>query len=307
MFLKKKNEKVANMSASQRRGLMIIISLITLMVAGLVIGCSDFVTKSKSTQQDNTFEITIHEYLLKEFWKRYDFSKIENAISENHHLLVNRSGSIDEYLTIKFFADNIESFRDDLLFADIAKKASKLYSVHVDVDMINLFSQEGAREFIDYDQQYGGMNLLLSDKNAVKQQWLNRYEKNIKNRLSINEQAHYEDFLNFMYSGVSIGDAIAYLESTKIRGSFSEIYSEFLDFAYNNYSFYEEEKDINATAAPATDDANAMLDALFSCSYCSKGPGPNTCFALRNHKIHAYTASGYSSAVARYLADKYVK
>ena len=107
------------------------IVLIVLVVLSLTVSCSNFNTKNNEviTSNDKPYKMTIHEYFMHELITRFNHAQFEKKISSLYETTFgasadSRSGEIDEYELIKFFADNITDFIDPSLFDEIIKDAS---------------------------------------------------------------------------------------------------------------------------------------------------------------------------------------
>ena len=144
--------------------------------------------------------------------------------------------------------------------------------------------------YIDYDYQYGGINVYHSDITAVRAELYNLYTMGVKNHLSLNEQNHYEALLNIIYNAnVSADVIISFLADSLSDNDYSELYNDFLSFAQNTYTFYYTEG-YPTTAAEI--DVIRYLDITYNCPMCGNGY-INTCPYKNKHWIDAYAASGH--------------
>ena len=104
-----------------------IVSIISLSIIGFIIGCSSNATKNNETTTNiqmmgPSYEMTIHEYIINEYFTRYDFSHYEETIKNNTQIMT-KSGKFDVYLATIFIIPNMHLFTDVSLYVEIINDA----------------------------------------------------------------------------------------------------------------------------------------------------------------------------------------
>jgi hypothetical protein len=266
------------------------ISLLTIILFSFTVSCKESLTDAHHLPiqaSPNGYTMTMHEYIMNEFMSRFDIEGFHDLLG-NDAFFQSVTDTTNVYEIIKYFADNIELFLDSSLFDEILIEAGSKYNYAIEPDMLNLFSKDKVKLYIDYDKVYGGVNLLQPHSALLRDEMQVRYEGNIKPNLNPVDRQHYEALLTLMYDGSSL-DKIAFL-NIPATGIHSPLYKEFLAFAMNNYRFYHTE--FKQYTKPVDKDINGYFESIANCNACQTGR-PSPCPRANSHKRMAAHASGY--------------
>jgi hypothetical protein len=294
-----------------------VVSILILVVLGVVIGCSNQITRDSSYSDVNIpnigydgkrYELTAHEYIVGEYARRYSTDHYAKVMKENSHLFFNekRNGN-DEYLFTKFVVDNIDIFTDSDLYDEIIAEARVIFSIDDDSYIPNAFTEDEIREYMDYDHVFGGINILQFSSEILGNEWRNYVEETFYNELSSTEKNHYDIMFNmFFFSNSTRQEIIEYIENTKDNNDYSDSYKSFLELSLNILYFYEDEFPHMPTQISA-EDINAAKGSSILCGCYNIGSGTYDVTCNKNHGAIGAKASAagiWWVNIMQYFASK---
>ena len=187
------------------------------------------------------YEKTIHEFVIFEYFTKYDFSHFIDTFRANKQYFLDDNQVNYEKLTA-FIIENFYLFSDYELYEEIINQARIKYQVPETNVMENIFSENVKQQYLDYKHEYGGRNRLLFNKQAKYEEMYAYYQTNLAPKLSPPERNSFETLLMLTYNSDSFFPIISFLEESLKTMGYSNAYDEFLKFALNNSKFYNEEE-----------------------------------------------------------------
>jgi len=189
--------------------------------------------------------VGIHDFILTEYFKRYDSSHFLKTFRVNmHQFIVN--DAIDYALATKFVVENIELFSDSSLYDEVLNKALRKFQHH-STNAENAFSQNNIKRFLDFKHQYGGINLMHFNYWEQYNELFTYYKQKIAPTLSPHEKEHHDILFDKIFKAYSSSEILGFLEDTRNDANFSIHYVSSLDFTIDSirYSLGQESGAMN--------------------------------------------------------------
>lgn len=190
-----------------------------------------------------SYDLTMHEYIVYEYLTRYNFKHFPSILKKNEHNFVQGNKFLVGPATT-FIVENLDLFTDAKLAKQIYNEALlKFPSVKVG-EIVEPFSEEFKRIFLDYKHQFGGVNLMnFSKSKSFEELFTFSTSPEITQHYSTEENEHYKEFLLMIKNENSLSSMIKYFTNTRDTSKFSRKYLAIIDFAINTLKFYEEERE----------------------------------------------------------------
>ncbi len=131
----------------------------------MLLGCSrgpvgnDTTINESDYSRGVTYEKTAHEYIMLEYFKRYDFSHYKDTIESNSASFV-IDGEFDKNLATEFIIKNLHLFTDSFLYSTIVIEAMNKFSFNNPEDFPIAFTSDAKKEIFDYKNEHTGINAL---------------------------------------------------------------------------------------------------------------------------------------------------
>ncbi|MCK9331387.1 MAG: hypothetical protein M0Q94_16065 [Candidatus Cloacimonetes bacterium] len=217
-----------------------VISILTILL--LIVSCSNVLEEKNFTNTEsnksNSYNLTIHEYILLEYNKRYSTDHFIQILEENSSYFI-RNNKVDYCLVSDFIVNNIHLFSDSLLYSEIVIEACDIFGIPDLVDKIpNAFSKESMNLFLDYNNSFGGINLMQETDEDMQNELFEYYSDNVMPFLTEEEKINEMEFFELMKNDEDIENVIAFFEHSLDNSNFTDSYLNTLKFGYNTYKFY---------------------------------------------------------------------
>ena len=281
-----------------------------LTLVGIVIGCSDIVTKSKSDPiNTKTYELTIHEYIVMEYEKRLNTNHWDAVLQQNRYAFTTRDGNIDFDAYVAFIIENIDKFSDPGLYADVMREALVKFGVDI-VEAENLieiggFNESTIERYYDVNNEFGGVNFMRQTESERLNEVYTLYVNEVQSSLSTAEQSNMETILSMVINGNSVDNIVDFIDSTANNSAFSDSYKNTLHFAINTILFYDSD-DIESLYAPG----DGVVDVIGQVIICNYVNGQGGICAGTGHILcgtgGSVTSSAYR-AVYKWISNLFSK
>ena len=209
-----------------------------------------------------SYTMTMHEWIMLEYTKRYCFAHYESTILANSHLFL-IDGEVDEYLATKFVIDNLHLFGDSLLYAQVLNEALNEFMLPSNMSNIPIaFSQESKRLLLDYENKHSGINIYSFCLYGGIDTLMRHYKKYLASAFNEHEAENYLAMIGMLETAGSISEIITFLESTAGNPNFTPTYQTIHSFALNNSRFYNSGA-LQVNGVPIFEESNAFgLDGI---------------------------------------------
>jgi len=208
------------------------------------------------------FEMTIHEWVLLEYTKRYNYDHWIDVFLKNIDLL-KVDGEINENLVRAFVFDNIHLFGCYNLYTQIAIEAIDNFSLNLNLsDFPNPFSAETKRKLFDINNSYGGVNLFRFNLKESVDDLLTTYSPIFSTVFSTAEHSNFNAMINMVNTNRSLSEIESFLICSEIDPRFSRGYRDIHYFALNTFRFYQNGAILDYMNVGNPDDTDLILAAL---------------------------------------------
>ena len=244
----------------KKNSFFLISLIVVLLIFAVIISCENLVNDDSNLFKTYTegYETTIHEYVLYEYFSRYDSSHYVDILLENSHSFI-KDNEIEYYLLSEFIIENLHLFTDAKLFEEIISESKNKFNIDENTFIENMFSDSVKTKYLDYKNEHGGRNLMVFTIDENMDMLWENYDKNIKNLLTAAEQVHFETFLELSFQAESFIPMISFLEESIDNESFTDMYNQVLKFTLNTSRFYDtvgflgsDDIDVDITIIPFT-------------------------------------------------------